>query len=232
LIKIASIKHNIEEKKNGKFVLKPFQGSLIKTVKKPVRSAVANQPAVKPTTEAPVVGQKVKTAQRPVPSSSSTARKKPLGLGLNSLLNPEEKTAVASGENIETRGSEGKRNQPYTTEIFLDSWKEMALKFKRDENIGMYNILVAHNPKVIEGVIQVQVHNTIQESQLKNTQGEVLSYLKNALQNDDLRIEISIVKEEKKSANFYTDQDKYNLMKEKSPSIEYFRKKFNLDIEF
>ena len=65
--------------------------------------------------------------------------------------------------------------------------------------------------------------------ELKEQKNELLKYVRNSLENHEIELEIS-VNESIEKKFIYTNEEKYEKLKEKNQSLEILRKTFNLDL--
>ena len=78
--------------------------------------------------------------------------------------------------------------------------------------------------------IEIIIENKIQEGLLTTEKIDLLNYLRSTLRNFSIDIITrQIEKADKKK--LYTSTEKYQHMAEKNPSLEDFRRRFNLNIE-
>lgn len=71
--------------------------------------------------------------------------------------------------------------------------------------------------------------NKIMKAELEKARPKALQYLREKLNNYSLDFEITIAEEET-SKLVYTNQEKYEYLREKNEAIAYLRKVFKLDL--
>ena len=114
-------------------------------------------------------------------------------------------------------------------EAFLKTWNSyIELLHKKGEKI-MASILEMDTPKLVTTNIEITFPNETLKVELERAQYPLMEYLRKALRNYDLKLDIS-VNEEASKKYVFTDQDKYEKLKEKNPNIELLKKTFGLDI--
>lgn len=234
LISICSINYNLQEKKNSDFVLKPFKESQSALLKKQIRS-IPKQTNVK---EQLVQSnsKSIKTAEKPLVVGSGPQHKYPFGAPLLTELLKDKK--VQSSEDSEPNDHAKsndhdslKQSDDFSLGQLHEAWKEFAERFRQTEP-NMFNTLMAKMPTVVESKITFELHNSYQEDKVKGIRGDIIGYLKNKLNNSLIEIEVVRIEEVDDTKRLYTDVDKFKAMNEKNPNLDYFRQKFNLDLEF
>ncbi|WP_033958654.1 DNA polymerase III subunit gamma/tau [Psychroserpens jangbogonensis] len=116
-----------------------------------------------------------------------------------------------------------------TEDAFLKTWKSyVELLHKKGEKI-MASILEMDTPKLDNTSIKITFPNETLKVELERAQYPLMEYLRKTLKNYDLKLDIS-VNEEASKKYVFTDQDKYEKLKEKNPNIELLRTTFGLDI--
>jgi DNA polymerase-3 subunit gamma/tau len=143
-------------------------------------------------------------------------------LSANYSKKEEDKPDYVSGDSL----------QPFTAEMMLKFWNEYAQKIKQDNKINIFTIMTSNAPTLLDNYrIEVTTENKIQESQLGNEKVDLLNFLRVQLQNFSVDI-VTKQAEQSNKKRLYTSQDKYQHMVEKNPSLEEFRRRFNLDIDY
>jgi DNA polymerase-3 subunit gamma/tau len=238
------------KKKNSKPYIKPFDGVVPKkTMLKEVESSSTptenlTQPVLTPTAEAIV---------KPSETAENTAGKadeknqqieKPLkipekeeviqldlssqgvsGLSLSSLKVQKEhqNKVVSASEDKEVRESE------VNQESIEQHWKKFSEIIAVNGEKNMVALLQLDIPRLKNKTeIHYAVPNDTNRVELEKNSNELMTYLRDQLSNDALTLKVHLeVKEEKKFV--YTNEDKYNALAEKNPTIELFKKTFNLE---
>ena len=79
-------------------------------------------------------------------------------------------------------------------------------------------------------VVNLLIHNTIQEAELDLIKGDIVRFLRDKLQNTNIDLSYTIT--EKKSVSVMDSKGTFDKLAEENSSLNKFRKLFNLDIEF
>lgn len=74
----------------------------------------------------------------------------------------------------------------------------------------------------------LEIENTIQEDLINLNKTELVSYLRKELKNSKIQLS-TIITEKVKGRIIYSDNEKYDELLKKNPSLAELRKKFNLD---
>ncbi|WCO03069.1 DNA polymerase III subunit gamma/tau [Psychroserpens ponticola] len=116
-----------------------------------------------------------------------------------------------------------------TEAAFLKTWNSyIKILHKKGEKI-MASILEMDSPKLVNTNIEITFPNETLKVELERAQYPLMEYLRKTLRNYDLKLDIH-VNEEASKKYVFTDQDKYEKLKEKNPNIELLRNTFGLDI--
>ena len=124
-----------------------------------------------------------------------------------------------------------KKSQDFSEEQMLQAWKIFSEKVKDDGKTNLYITLTAVLPTLSESTISLKISNDTQQKILDENEIELLSYLRNVLQNDFIKLKTQISKEIK-SNKPYTPTDKFNKMAEDNPSLKILQQKLGLDPEY
>jgi len=92
-------------------------------------------------------------------------------------------------------------------------------------------MLDAHRPQLIDDhTAQVTFVNPWQEEEFKKFSRQILSILRNALQNDRLLLQ-TVVAENMAPRRAYTSEEKYRVLLEQNPYLGEFKKQFDMLLE-
>ena len=122
-----------------------------------------------------------------------------------------------------------KRNSPFTADQLNGAWVGLKATFKREQRLVA--MLDAHRPTLIDDhTAQVTFVNPWQEEEYKKFSKQILTILRDALQNDYLLIRI-VVAENAASKRAYTSDEKYRVLQEQNPYLSEFKKQFDMLLE-
>ncbi|HQI45224.1 MAG TPA: DNA polymerase III subunit gamma/tau [Bacteroidales bacterium] len=119
----------------------------------------------------------------------------------------------------------------FTAEEFEKVWMEMALPYKT-ESPDFYITLTSQIPKVNEDFsIELNIDNVIQEKEITERKFEILTILRNALNNAQIQLN-TIINKNPSITKPFTPQEKFKKMTENNPAIQNLKDLFDLDIEY
>ncbi len=122
-------------------------------------------------------------------------------------------------------------NKAFTEADLLATWSEYA-ELVKNTDLDIYTTLTKNAPTLIDSnTIQLKIFNKAQEHDLSEIKAELLTFVRNKLNNFDINLSTFIEKgaEEK---GLYTSSDKYKKLVEKNPLLEQLRSKLDLEIGF
>lgn len=125
------------------------------------------------------------------------------------------------------------RSTAYTTEDFVKAWKNYCEVVKGEDNLSVYATLSVQVPEVTsDHVIRLEVSTDYQQRGMQEVRESLLDYVRKALQNDLLTLEVTVRETEVDQQQLYSDKDKYAKLVELNPALDDLRKKLGLDVEF
>ncbi len=228
LMQLCSIKYNQAEKKKPSFRIKPFVGGLAK-----IKVAAAQGDGSTTTVAAePIVSsldrKKARTADKPISRGKGM---KPVGSYTLTALLEETEVELESEEG--QSALEPKLTESYSREEFENAWKDFMQVLNERGDISLYSTLNVRLPMVTaDHAIQVDISNTVQESDIVTVRAEMLEFLKGRLKNHNLHLQIVVKKDDSQNTRLYTDKDKFDAMVKINPAFEDFRTGLNLDLDF
>lgn len=165
-----------------------------------------------------------KERTKPNPPAQKTA--KPSGLSLKGLrhkkeLKAEQERLKSEVEHKDNNFSQEELQNAWSA--YRDQLQEKGLKILAS-TIGMCS------PKIYGQQIKIEVANDTMRVEIMQSQGELMAFLKEKLQNTYIELHIDINHTEvEKTKYVYTDKEKYNKLKEINPAIDNLRQKLDLD---
>lgn len=110
-------------------------------------------------------------------------------------------------------------------------WEPMAKKVAATQP-NLYNTLTCRPPVLTDEYrVVVTVDNKIQEGEIFHRRGEMLSILRESLNNWGIQIETLIADRPPESRKPYTDQEKFDNLAGQNPVIKKLKDQLNLDID-
>jgi len=107
-------------------------------------------------------------------------------------------------------------------------WNKYIEHLKERGSLILASILNVDSPKLEGTTAHLRFPNASMKEDLEKNRGQILEFLKRELQNYNLDIEIKVDKSVQKKY-VYTDQEKFQKLVEKNPSIDVLRKTFDLE---
>mgnify|MGYP003115480749 CR=1 FL=1 len=227
----------MEKKKNKHFIIPPsyFKSVGIKPipVKKP--SVLVQTSTIQPSEE-----KKDSKALVNIKPSAASAISEPIVPKI-SINNPSNVTSGLSLKSIREKKEHLIRQmdvvideddlpkEPVTQEALSKAWKTYTAQMDKKGEKIMASILQMDAPKLRDTTIYLTYSNTTNKIELERAEFPLMAFLKKALLNYDLKLDITVNEEIAKKYAF-TPLEKYEKLKEKNPNIEILRQTFGLDI--
>lgn len=123
-------------------------------------------------------------------------------------------------------------NEPVTQERVDAAWKRFGEEKEAAEQFNLAATLQARTP-VLEGMrIRFTVINGLQEAQVAEIRTELLSYLRHAVRNGGLELQVDLqeVEQEEVAAQFLSDKERYDAMVARHPLLDELRQRLDLDL--
>jgi DNA polymerase-3 subunit gamma/tau len=227
----------MEKKKNKHFIIPPSyfkaKGITPIPVKKP---SIEVQPStiqpseeqeyikapvnVKPSTAAAILEPTVPKISINKPSNVTS------GLSLKSIREKKEHLIRQMDVVID---EDDLPKEPVTQEALSKAWIAYTAQMDKKGEKIMASILQMDEPKLKETTIYLTYSNNTNKIELERAEFPLMAFLKKALLNYDLKLDITVNEEVAKKYAF-TPLEKYEKLKEKNPNIEILRQTFGLDI--
>lgn len=174
----------------------------------------------------PAENSQKETQQQSKPDIFTSKKLKPSGLSLKGLRHKKELKAEQERQKKEVEHKDNDFSQEELKnawEAYRDQLETKGLKILAS-TIGM------SKPKAEKHLIKIEVANDTMRVEIMQSQAELMSFLKEKLQNTYLELQIDINHTEvEKTKYVYTDKEKYNKLKEINPVIDNLRQKLDLD---
>ncbi|MFN8715206.1 MAG: DNA polymerase III subunit gamma/tau [Bacteroidota bacterium] len=193
------------------------------------------------TVNAPAVQQQpvaqVQVQQTQAPSSNGTAvtgqlRKtgqlKSSGGTMSTILNPQQNSAAAV---IESAPVIDRPATPFNQEQLEAAWTAFADQLKAAKKFNDHAAVTMNRPeKTGEMSVRYTVFNASALENLEADKTELMTFLRQKLNNYHFTLDIQLSKEEGQQ-RLYTPQDKYRRLLELNPDLQKLRQQFDLDLE-
>ena len=163
-------------------------------------------------------------------NTNKTSTKRTISINLDEVTTlPNKDEDSDSSEKRETQFSEKKFSQS----DLEASWKNYATKISLEGKHNLSSILKEKIPYLHENFkVKVQLINNVQKELLDLEKQSLLKFLKEKLYNDKITLEIEINFKKEIEAKAYTEEDKFEQMSQKNPSLINFKNKLDLEIDY
>ena len=179
---------------------------------------------------------KVEISEEKVSSSIDQA-KLPKNDTSSSSLKPKTISILSSLNDVdeETESKKGMlpiNSDDFSFDLLMKKWKEMISHFKNLEKSNLALNLNINKPELIESnKIKIILSNSSQVELIEQEKINILTYLRNSLNNDLLELETQ-VKEIDKNDVPYTNSDKYKKMFEENENLAKLGARLGLDPDY
>ena len=120
-------------------------------------------------------------------------------------------------------------NDPFTEEEFFNIWESYIETLHENGERIYASILNADKPVLVKQMIHVTYSNNLMKSELEKVKPKALQFIREKLNNYSIDFVVHI-NEEETNKIAYTNQEKYEHLKEKNKALSYLRKEFKLDL--
>jgi DNA polymerase-3 subunit gamma/tau len=196
----------------------------------PVKAATANTLHV-PSTTTPSTPPVVKNPEpqkiNPAPRAS-TGTSRISTVSINSIQTTSDKKEIE--KEIEEKIISGRKE--FDQEEFTTAWTDFAKRSKNEGKMSLQSILLKNIPEInMDKIINLNVDNEVMEDEINQHKAELMSFLREKLNNGSIQLNITVVKDNSEnSGKAYTTAEKFKKMAEKNPAINDLKKQFDLEI--
>ena len=167
--------------------------------------------------------EEVKKAKLDLPTSRL---KKKSAFSLTSI---KEKKELLKTINENKPEEIDKPKNSFSENDFLLAWKEYCQNIEKDGKFNLLSHLSMSKPILKGSTIHLEYPNHTIKTEVERAQHDILSFIKEKLQNYDIDLEI-IVNETAVKKYAYTPLEKYEKLKEKNPLIDTLRVELGLEL--
>ncbi len=138
---------------------------------------------------------------------------------------PETDTSVVSVKEPSIEVSE------VSQESLVKVWQEYLEQLKKEERSAELSVI--NQPFEIKGDAEIilKLGSGLQVDILEKFKSHFVNFLRNSLNNPQIKIRVEIVQEETKQ-RLYTSQDKFNYMVERNPKLMELRNRLGLEYDY
>lgn len=146
-----------------------------------------------------------------------------------SLTSIKEKKELLKTINENKTEEIDKPKSLFSENDFLLVWKEYCQKIEKDGKFNLLSHLSMSTPILKSTTIHLEYPNHTIKTEVERAQHDILSYIKEKLQNYDIDLEI-VVNETAEKKYAYTPLEKYEKLIEKNPLIDTLRIELGLEL--
>jgi len=122
-------------------------------------------------------------------------------------------------------------NRPFSLERLQQHWNLFTKMKEEQGRQGEVVILDRPIELLEENTILLKLDNNVQIHQLNGMRQELLNFLRESLQNQEVQLQAEVVVQENKRV-IYTSQDKFRHLAEKNPALAELRNTLGLDVDY
>lgn len=136
-------------------------------------------------------------------------------------------------EDVEINVAKNNTNCHFDALDLQKCWKTIVDDYKSKQKNNIAIILSSNNPIIKnDNEINIFVNNLSQIELIEDEKYKILNYLKEKLSNNNVNLNIEMIKEEHKEKIPYTNTDKFNKMIESNPLLNELRINLGLDPDY
>ena len=147
------------------------------------------------------------------------------------LVNQVSEVKEEPAKKLEEPADEMINKDPLEEGSLSKLWKEYGEKLKDLAKDNESNFMRKSFRIIDDNTIQVEINNSVEEDILQRFKTDFILFLKKNLNNDHIKIE-TVLSREETSEKIYTNTDKFNYLAKKNPVILKLKNTFGLDTEF
>lgn len=220
LMQIASITFDGAKKKSSNYIIPATFFTALSPTKKKVQPTIVKAPPATP--PPPVTKPEVATPPKP---RLEGVRRRSASLTLKSIHEKKEEKEVDIEENFDNHPKDS-----FTEEQLRETWKKYYFKLYNGGERSVASVLTASEPTLGSNFeILFTLPNKLMAGQLDRAKPKLLKFLRESFNNYGLSIKV-IINEAVEKKLVYTNQDKYEKLKEKNPLIQKLKNTFGLDV--
>ena len=196
----------------------------VQPVKEPVKAVSPVSPVKEPVRESVKAESSVKAAipNVEIPQIPTIG----LNIGFATNKPSEEKKEATPASNTAPREE---RNNPFTHDQLVDAWVGLQEQFKT--NTRILPLLEAYTPTIIDNLsLELEMPNKWQLEEMQKTLPMLLQCMRDALQNDHLKIQLTL-KHYAPDQMAFTAEDIYKQMAKNNPALAMMKEKLQLQLD-
>lgn len=154
------------------------------------------------------------------------------GFSINATLHSDEKENTTEEQNEdEDQIDPGLPKRDFSENHLLNLWNEYLEMLRNLQKQKIYGSLTNKKLRLLENfTVQIELENEIQESFFEEEKRNILSFLREKLNNYSLQFVVKITKNTQASEP-YSPEEKFQYMVKQNPNLLLLKQKLDLDIE-
>lgn len=196
-------------------------------VKEPVKEPVKTESSVKESVKEPVkavVKEPVKAAIPNVEIPQMPSVELNIGFAKNKPAATDNTSEIATQP-----AQKEERNNPFTHDQLVDAWVGLQTQFKT--NTRILPLLEAYTPTIIDELtLELEMPNKWQMEEMQKTLPTLLKCMRDALQNDSLKIQL-VLKQYLPEQMVFTAEEMYKQMAKENPALSLMKEKLQLQLD-
>lgn len=224
LIKLCQITNHPTPDKNEN-EHKPIQPlNAIQQIPAQAQTPPANIQPVAQATPQPASSPKNSHIGTTIPTSTIS---RPMSVSINNLQLNQEGSEI---KQLSKTPSILQKEETFTEDNLRKVWLEQIVPLSADKYMAM--ILEKYQPTLqANNIIRLQVDNKSQVGDIQSIQEQIINVLRRELNNDLIKLQLSINEATDTEDTVYTASDKMALLTQKNPDLGLLRQQFNLLLE-
>lgn len=149
-------------------------------------------------------------------------------LSIKKLLNP----LTEGNEHHGLSGADLPR-ESFSFDDVKMNWRRFANDMKQQGRETFYNAMIKRDPKPVSDThFLMEVDNLVQVNLINADLEKLTSFIRNALKNYDVFIEVKETENHQEDVKHLTGKDKFTILARKFPNLHSLKTTFSLDIEY
>lgn len=126
-----------------------------------------------------------------------------------------------------------RKKESFTISDVIKHWKDYAEIVKKRKEVGFAQSLATNLPVLLEdnSTLEVAVENMVQMDNLKNEKPSILKHLRAKLQNDHIKLQVTLADDSEEATSFKTPTEQLKDMIKKKPELKELWTELHLRLE-
>lgn len=235
LMQLASITFDGEKKNDPGFIIPAshFSAKAFANVEEKLdvnqSSTVAESPSeeTKEATQQPTPEQPYQKNEILVPAQLTAEKNVVSGLSLSSI---RAKKLHQENKQVQEIAEEDLPSTDFSEADLQHAWANYIKLLDANGKMSLASILHSDVPKIRSKTkVWIELSNDTMKKEVEREQQPLIGYLKDALKNHHITLQVTVNDAATKKMAF-TQQEKYEQLREKNPMLDLLRKEFDLDL--